>query len=275
MKGRKRGSSKKELDLIKKASDGDEEAFGKLYKNYKNSIKGYISSHLVDSSYTEDTEQDTWSKISQIISDYDSKKGSFYSFVHYWARIMVLRKNSENFKRWKGQLLLDFPDKGDSESGEESIERKSFNPLDISPEEFLERCEEYLKVTFNSGGLPHQLIAFGFNKLLTGWSPKEVVRELSPKRLKKLTEKLIADYKDESKLPDYIVIRIFKPLKEKMKEKLKSILGRRDSKDLYQKLLNKIVGLTKLKDYYGKNPEGNISDWTYKVKERVLRKIEE
>ncbi len=273
MEGTKRRPSQKESVLIKKASNGDKEAFDKLYKNYHNSIKGYIVSHLVDRSYTEDIEQETWSKISQIICDYDPKRGSFYSFIRYWAGIMVLRVNSKIFKWWKEQLFSEFPDEGESENGEESIDRKNFKPSDTSPEYFLEKCEKFLKITFKCGGLPHQLIAFGFNKLLTGWGPNEIVEELSSERLKVLTEKLIMDYKQESKLPDYIVDKAFKPLKKKMRKKVKDVLGQRDLENLYEKLLDKIIGVTKLENYYGKNPVGNIADWSYKVREKVMREI--
>lgn len=273
MKGRKKGFCEKEIRLIKRASRGDGVAFDYLYKNYRNSIKGYIASHLVDRSYTEDIEQETWSKIFQIISDYDSQKGSFYSFIRYWAGIMVLRVNSKIFKWWKEQLFSEFPGEGESENAEKSIDSKNFKPSDTIPEYFLEKYEKFLKITFKCGGLPHQLIAFGFSKLLTGWGPKEIVEELSSERLKVLTEKLIMDYKQESKLPDYILDKTFEPLKKKMGKKVKGVLGQKDSENLYKKQLDKIIGMTKLENYYGKNPEGNIADWSYKVRKKVMREI--
>lgn len=173
---------------------------------------------------------------------------------------MVKRKNDETANKRKNEA--------DKITG-----RKDFKLSTMSPEEPLEKYELFLKITFKEGGHPHQLVAFGFNKLLTGWGPKEIVEKLSSKSLKTLADKLIMDYKEESKLPGYIVNYAFKPLKGKMDKKVEDVLEKRDSKNKYKKLLKKKVGGTKLKDYYGNNPEHNISDWSDKVGKRVLMKI--
>lgn len=53
--------------------------------------------------------------------------------------------------------------------------------------------DKLLRIIFQCCAKPHQLIAFGFNKLLE-WTPQEIVRELSNDLLKELALRLKKDY---------------------------------------------------------------------------------
>jgi hypothetical protein len=198
----------------------------------------------------------------------------FYKFVRIWADIMVKRNICKRSREvpiatLKGHLAQE----GSEETDEETIDRISLHTRIIPHREYLEKCEIFIKITFFQGGPPHQLVIFGFNKLLSGWGPKDIVRELSSLSLKDLSEKLILDYKEESYLPDYVIEDCFKPLKDKMGKRVEEVLEDRDSKDNYIKILKIRVGESILRSYYSKNPEHNISDWSNKVRKRVLRLI--
>lgn len=255
-------------DLIIEASKGNKEAYEKLCQQYKRTIKGHISSRCF---YRDDAiaaiEQDTWVAVWEKISTYKPEKASFYTFVCFWADIMVRRYFS---KRKEIPISALIPQ--DSEVSAEEIMDNLFFETQVFPyEEFLAKCEQFLKLTFSQGGPPHQLISFGFNKLLCGWGPSEIVEKLSPVLLEKLTDHLIAGYKEESSLADYIIKDCFNPLKEKMTEKVKDVLEDEISRDTYVKLLENKVADTALENYYGKDPEHNISDWSNKVSKRVAR----
>ncbi|MEI8348870.1 MAG: hypothetical protein WCI77_01850 [Candidatus Omnitrophota bacterium] len=258
-------------ELISEASKGNKEAYEKLCQKYKQTIKGYISSRCF---FRDDAvaviEQDTWVAVWEKISTYKSEKASFYTFVCFWADIMVKRYFS---KRKEIPISALIPE--DSEATAQDIMDKLSFATQIFPcEEFLAKCEQFLKLTFSKGGPPHQLISFGFNKLLRGWGPQEIVEKLSPVLLEKLAGQLILSYQEESCLADYIVEDCFSPLKGKLVEKVKDVLKDQISRDTYVQLLEKKAAETFLENYYGKDPEHNISDWSNKVSKRVARLLQ-
>jgi hypothetical protein len=56
-----------------------------------------------------------------------------------------------------------------------------------------------------------------------------------------------------------------------MDKKLKEVLEDEVSKNTYINLIENKTGKTVLKNYYGKDPEHNISDWSDKVLKRIRR----
>ena len=281
----------KETDLIKGILDGDEAAFKQLRQRYKNAIRGYIASRSffwtrqsikgvekesdIDHEIQE-IEQETWIEVWKKISTYDSEKASLYRFIRIWADIMIKR----NFYKKNREVLISslkghLPEEDSQESIEETLDRIFIKTSIVSPEEYLENCEKFLKLTMSYGGPPHQIIVFGFNKLIEGWGPKDIVKELSPSGLRDLSQKLAFSYREESRLPGYTVDNCFKPLNEKMSKKVEEVLEDEVSRKTYINLLRLIVGRSILNQYYGKDPEHNISDWSDKVRKRVLRLIKE
>ncbi|MFA5008295.1 MAG: hypothetical protein WC546_03635 [Candidatus Omnitrophota bacterium] len=272
-------SNEEILNLIKEACAGNKKAYEELYGRYKKAIRGYISSRYfykdvraiekerdIDSRIRA-IEQDTWIAVWEKISTYEAARASFYKFICFWADIMVKRYFSK--KREINFSAFEQEDSG--QTAEEIIDNISFEAQDFPSDEFLSKCEQFLKATFSEGGPPHQLLSFGFSKLISGWGPQEIVQKLSPVLLQKLTNQLIVSYKEESLLPDYAIKDCFGPLENKMAEKVKDALEDETSRGIYAKLLNAFVADTFLENYYGKDPEHNISDWSNKVGKRVLK----
>ncbi len=272
------------LKLIKGfLNKGDEKSFEKLYLRYKKSIRGYITGRCfwigqnvkdkkekdVDSRI-KDIEQDTWKEVAGKVATYDPGKASFYTFVCYWANIMIKRYLSKTAKETP---VSDLKVQDSEETDEEFLGRLNSQIQVFSFDECLERYSRFLEITFSQGGPPHQLITFGFNKLISNWGPQEIVKELSSVPLQELIEKLISNYGEESELPAYIVKDCFKPLKDKMDKKVRETLEDEVSRNTYIRITEDKVGKTVLKNYYGKDPEHSISDWSDKVMKRIRRLI--
>jgi DNA-directed RNA polymerase specialized sigma24 family protein len=256
------------LKLVKQASQGNKEAYEELHQRYKKTVRGRISSScFYRDDAIDDIEQDTWEIVWEKISTYEPEQSSFYTFVCFWANIMLKRYFSKRREVPISTLVPQDCDVTAQDILENLLSKAKIFPSD----ELLAKYEQFLRLTFSKGGPPHQLISFGFNKLLYGWGPQEIVEKLSPVLLERLTDQLISSYKEESCLADYIVKDCFNPLKQKMSEKVKNVLEDQVSRDTYAKLLESKAADTVLKDYYGRDPEHNISDWSNKVGKRVAR----
>lgn len=277
-----------ESDLIKNASSGDAGSFQELQRRYKSAIRGYIAGRCfpglarsvrgakekdVDQNIKE-IEQNTWIEVWNKIPGYEPAKSSFYRFVCIWADYMIKRYFSRKERKEIPFSALDDDRQSNGEkSSTEVLERVPFPEDDLFRDEYLEKCIEFLKITFSEGGAAHQLEVFGFNKLISGWGPKGIVVELSSSFLKDLCRQLISSYKAESCLPGYIVDDCFLPLVRKMEVRVSEDLEDENSRVAYAGLLDEKTGETVLRSYFGKDPEHNVSDWSDKVRRRVLRLI--
>lgn len=278
-----RKQDSEEANLTTNFTKGSQEAYEKLYLKYRHAIRGYISYRClpwvhqkarstlkekeVDQRIKE-VEQETWSQIWEKRADYDKDRASFYCFVRYWAEIMVKR---QFYKKSRDIPFSSFENEENEIPAADTIDKISIKDIIPLQDEYLDKCRQFLKITFSEGGPPHQLIVFGFSKLLRGWGPQAVVKELSPEVLKNLTDRLCVNYQEESSLPGYIIKDCFKPLQDKMPKKVEEVLQDEASRKAYVKLLRIIVGESILKAYYGSDPEHNISDWSNKVAKKAAR----
>lgn len=158
----------------------------------------------------------------------------------------------------------------------------------LDPDEF-EAYTKILMITLWKGGYPHEILCCMFNKCLSewaeetdekaqldepkiiDWTPRRIVRELSDTSLSKLCTTLEKDYISLSVLPEELVSACFGLLYRRMYMKVHEIIKPSDhnAQERWSKILNRLVGETALCDYFGKSPEDNISDWSY----RVLRTV--
>jgi len=137
--------------------------------------------------------------------------------------------------------------------------------------------EQYFKLlvtTLWKGGYPHEIISFLLYKLHQDdpghgsiWSPKRIVRDLSHLKLIQLCDIIEQEYP----LPKDLAESIFYIIRNRMLNKLEDIIKPRDTsaKKRLQPILKLPVSVTRLKDYFQKIPDANISDWSYKVQKNV------
>lgn len=131
---------------------------------------------------------------------------------------------------------------------------------------------ELLKKAFSGTNPPHQLIVFGFCKLLE-WKPKEVVAKLSDTPLRDLAQQLERNYVETAQIHRSEVEPCFEPLHARMALKVDDVLTDGRIRGTRLKLKDQIVGDTVLRSYYGDEPEGDITRWWATVRRRVRNEM--
>ncbi|GEM_PF-3414586 len=250
--------------LIARAKQGDEKAFEAVHFRYQKQVFGFIR-HLAQSDAdAKDIEEDTWwILLRKKMPTYDPARASLPVFAKYWAKIALLRFY-EKQKRWGHVVVLfsklrsHFQDLEHEEEIQGLVERLSKMP--VVPEEKVppEVYTELLRITFGGSSPPHQLIAFGFVKLIekreeTGkkketqqggatWKPQEVVELLSDTTLRELEKKLEGAYSTQSQLPRNCVQPCLTPLRQKMDRRVEDAVVDKKTRKLYRHLWGRIVG---------------------------------
>jgi DNA-directed RNA polymerase specialized sigma24 family protein len=269
-----------DMALIEKARQGSAPAFETLFSRHRAAVDAYIGSRVRRREDVEDISQDTWTEVLKKLSQYDSQRANFAAFAKNHAHWKMVAYYEELGERGRVEILaqdllrneLPF----EEESGATDILRrvKDSSP---SPEERSEKAElfdRFLKVAFSSSIAPHQLISFGFARLLE-WRPREIVAELSEQFLRNLEARLEDDYSRILLGQKTYLRERLSPLREKMDCEVDDVIEDPNTRAVYAHLLNHLVGQTKLSDYYTihGNPEQNIDEWCWSVKRRVLLEL--
>lgn len=247
------GSTERERDLIQRVRRGDGTAFDELWGAYQRAVWGFVRVRVAGDDDTAEVVQEAAILVWEKVATYD-ERWSFFTFARYWAGVQILRHYAAR-KRWQQRHLLVAELSRLGPAG--GVEGSGWSPEPVvAPADLpaaAASAEEYgrlLDLTFAGGGEPHQLVSFGFNKLIGGWRPQRIVAELSDLPLQFLVARLERAYQEESRLPAGRVNRSFAPLRE-------TVAGP--------------VGLTRLREYYGRDAAANVADWSYRVGRRVLQ----
>jgi RNA polymerase sigma factor (sigma-70 family) len=272
--------------LVEQAAGGDRPAFDALYLRFEKQIYGFIRTRAYNDADTQELAQQTWLLVWQKLPQYDRTRGSLHSFIRYWAGITLLRYYHACGRRHAVETLFSeltarFPDlKQEEELGEvmaalakhftSSAEEKLLVDEDIAALALV--YKELLSLAFHSSSPPHQLIAFGFVKLLA-WAPRQVVAELSDLPIQDLAQRLEAEYVSVSQLPKQHIRRCFRRLQEQMARPFSFAVTDARTRKIYPLLHDRLVGTTLLRDYYtGGTAEQHAADvtkWWDAVKRRV------
>jgi hypothetical protein len=246
-----------------------EESFEKSYEKYHKPLVGYILARISgELSDAEDLAQNVWIEALENINKtpdeggFDpARKVSFYTYlINRYAKFFVLRYNTASFKK---------PFYNAPARTNESFFRKS-------------AYSELFRLTFLCGGYPHQQLVFGYSKHIYG-KPSErgiegasakVVKQKGDLQLNKLLESYWVEYKSLSSLGTdelEILSKHIDPVRLRCALTAKELFRR--NKKLYDHLepvWNQSVGSTSIKDYYSsRGAAASISDWCYRVEERI------
>ena len=281
-----------EARLVERAKQEDRRAFETLYAHLKKPVYGFIRARAYNDADTQELAQQTWLTVWQKLTTYDRTRGSLQSFVKYWAGITLLRYYKACSRRRTvetlfAELTTRFPDLEQEEGLDEVVAGLTTAHFDLSAEEELlldeaegERAVAYhelLSLTLNDSSPPHQLIAFGFVKLL-GWAPRQVVAELSDLPMQDLTKRLSTGYAHESQLPKERIRPCFRQLREQMNRPFWQVVTDPKTQKTYPSLRNRLVGTTTLRDYYtGATAEQHAADvtkWWDAVKRRLWSAVD-
>jgi len=273
--------------LAKDACKGDKQGQDKIYSAYNKAIFGYIRARSTQEADANNISQEFWMQVlaNKGICKYDSALGALYTFLWRIAhsRLVDYYRKYKKFY-WVQIIENEIPDRErdqdgyDSENEEviDSIDLSSASDIQIDSQEELSLAYKIaLEHLFRNGGYPHQVIVFAFSKLVDHWKPQKIIIELSNISLRQLCQKLHQDYLVESNLPDEEIASCFSCLEQKMSLLVGEVITDSVLRDKLKQQLNKAVGDTILREYYGKDASHSISDWSDKVKKRLARGREE
>lgn len=293
-----------EISLIRQAQGGDREAFDGLRAAYQKQIYGFIRARADNDEDAEDIAQEMWVRLWQRMPTYDRARACFQAFVKYWAGIRLLRYYDAKGNRRRAEILFSelagrFTELEREEELTEVIQRLTAQAVQPAVSEVpSEAYEELLRVTFGGSSPPHQLISFGFGKLVSKWGPepvstnastdsvperphtgrapaKRIAAELSEIPLRELEARLEEAYLEESGLPEHVVCSCSQRLRESMDCRFEEVVKDANTLKTYPHLAGRIVGDTTLRDHYtgAEHPEANIVQWWYAVQRRVLSEV--
>ena len=270
--------SDSENALTRTASEHSREAFDKLYQIYHREILGYLRARS-RSADVNDLSQEIWTQLWTKISDYDPARGNFAAFAKYWAGIMLLRYYDQRQQRFPvTELFSELGPEHDSFGRDELAEQvvaRARNTLTTDVQASLELSEAYRNLlfrTFSSGAPPHQLIAFGFCKLLES-TPRQFVTDASNIQLFDLMLLFQRSYQAEAPGMSSQIQLALEPLQLALQQPLSQVILEPATRLVHAALLDRITGNTSPHDYYTdvNNPEPDVSHWIYAVRRRIRK----
>ena len=250
-------SKKRELELISGVISDDIDAKEELYEHFYQSVLGFFKVRIKNQLDAEDLTQEAFVLVERKLKahKYDPKY-RFYTFLRNFVLKPLLLVY---FKRNPDQRIFD--DTGSTEPDQD------LNIVRL----------EMISLLFLCGGKPHQILAFCYRKLLE-WKPMEMVNELSPCCLGKLSDKfnnayyecvcLSVDY--EYFISNYCMLFI-----EKLDKSVTIVYAEPEYKSIRAECAHSIVKELQLKCFYGekKQPAETVSGWTYRVMARLKKAV--
>jgi hypothetical protein len=134
--------------------------------------------------------------------------------------------------------------------------------------------KKFFKVLVDSG-YPHQILIFCVRNLLKNFSLDIIIKQISIKQLDDVYDRYVNLYSEQTGIPAFAINIYHLELKEKLGKKLREIILKNDgvTQERMKNYLDWITGNTKLEFYFGKDRYHDISDWSNKVKVKVLKKL--
>jgi DNA-directed RNA polymerase specialized sigma24 family protein len=261
--------------------------FEELYNIHKTQVDGFIRMRATQEADAQDISQNTWKTLHEKLALYDPSR-PFRPFALYWASIMLVRYYSAREARRKVEVLFSelrvrHPDLKEEDLGEvvarfRANSTPSAEEAVIGAEEATRLAgayDELLHITFDGPSPPHQLLAFGFCKLL-GWTPREVVSRYSETPLRHLVEELMSGYAEKALLAEDRIRLCFERLRQLMEHPVGEVISDPKTQQTYRALLHRTVGNTTLGEYYTHphEPTANIVQWWDAVRRRVLSTVQ-
>jgi hypothetical protein len=211
-----------ELLLVMRAQQGDDEAFKQLWERHSKIVFGFLRVRVGD-----EIARDILSTLWLFLRDgsktnpnqkgldrFDPFRARFATFVKYYAD----HYRKQYYARGGKEILpgeIEDPDgKGENFS---SWVANTLDPSQSVEERLLraEAARRLLRALGNSTSPPHQVVIFGFNRLLE-WKPREIVGELSSDLLRWLETRLERDLAQDMLLARHEITHNFQTLRQNM-----------------------------------------------------------
>ena len=254
-----------ETALIRQATAGDSEAFNRLWLDHQEALFGFIRWQVrcPDSDrIAREILADSYLFLKSHVSEYDPNRSRFRTFARLHAdslRKKRLRRGREIPVSWVSD-----PDRDDPATRlpEPHDRRRSVEEELIQYEE----ATRLLRVSFNLSSPPHQLVVFGFNRLL-GWKPRDIVKNLSPLPLAELEALLENDFVEANPYDEDFVRDCFRGLRQSMEVTFGCLVSHPKARQAYRTLLERVTGSILLRDFYDAehDPEDSVCKWVNNV----------
>lgn len=255
-----------------------QQAFSELYESYRKRLLAFVRTRAHSESEAEDIAQAVWARIWTNPPSYDPNKGPFWPFLakaalgqsidHYRSasRRADIKRSSDLLHRLAQYHGLDLGLEDERESAPEVADVTS-SPADRAIH--LEQAYSLLKRAFAVSGMPHQLISFGFLKLVE-WTPRELVSEQSDTPLQELLEELVLAIAQASELSDDQVQSVFLDIRSAMTHLVRD-MAPGPHEHFPSHLLERVIGGTVLRQYFVGDPERCVTSWAYNVTRRIIQ----
>lgn len=267
-------SHREEIDLAERVRAGDRDAWGVLYEHFHACLQGFIAGKTGDVDAAQDLVQECFIRAEKNLrGGRYNPEYRFYTFLRNIAGYLVLDYRCERFRgNSEGRRRAEASDgEGDGESPDASI------PVPPDQADGTVRAE-LLRLAFLCCAKPHQLLAFGFVKLLE-WKPREVVDDLSRWPLGRLGERFCEDY--YACLVAFLDRRCFfgyycSPLLEKLEKGFGEIYEEPEYARIRPSGEQRVKDLP-FRAFFGaeRSPEATLSDWCDKVAQRARKAVKE
>jgi len=257
-------TAEEERQLIARAEAGEAQAWESLRRHFWPPLFGLSLRLVRNRDDAEDLAGEAWASAMRSVGSYDPDKARFYT----WLRAIAANKAKDLMGERRASTGMEGEARvADDRSDEEWRVALLFHL--------------YTEVTLREGGPPHQVICGCFNQCLarTRQRPKLIARQLAHLPLSESAAKLQEEYLEESKLKGWPyalsaaqVQSYFAPLHANLTRKVRDVLEARDDLGRYpDDFLERTAGETRLQEYCASDASTHISNWTNRVKARVIR----
>lgn len=263
-------------DLIGRLHQRDPAALDEMYRRYQRVLRGYLRGRCTSLSDAEDLLQTTWILILENLDRFDPSKGNFAAFAKYWASITCKRHyDPRNVWLHATVLFSQLTREPDSESFDqrEDLAERASKLRGSEQVELRKSLANIIRIVFEESNPPHQVLAFGFCRLL-GWTPKRFVDELYFQTLREVAERLFADLRQE--LPEGNVP--LSGLQARFMNRLDGTLLEEvldpATRNRYPALHLQELARTRISEYCTEPDTSvrNVSHWVYSVTRRLTGK---
>ncbi len=243
-----------------------------LIATHERRLVGWFRSRVVDGDIAEELAQRTWQEVLRHGHTFDPQRGAFFTFTKVWAEIILKRQRTEVALRRRREIGLEA--EGEEDDAVDPILRtaaqlQSYDVVDLDHERVFMGL---LALTLSCRRLPHEILAFGFVKLLD-WKPARVVAELSDELLDRMSALMADEYTLDVATQD--VRPAFAGLHHKLQQTLAQVDADPRAKKPYSDLMNERTGGTLLRAYYREvsTPEMAVVRWWSAVARALVEKL--
>jgi len=251
--------------------DAREKALSELYALYHNELIGYLRFRCPVKREIEDVAQEAWRRVFEKIDEFDHRRAPFVAFLKHCAQIAALRWHRAQRSHLCATYLMSDLSQDQSDWSVDEILVDAVRSWRNNPEEEFAAQQRYtrlLDVTFAVSNPPHQLLAFVFCKLLS-WTPTHFVARLADLELIQIEEQLQKTLMEEMPFEADSVRRAMRHFRGILQKPFEEAIRDPGTRYAYANLRSSIVGETRMRDYFRKDPEQNVSHWIFAVRRRT------